>query len=147
MITTEKKIIANRANAQASTGPRTHRGKARASKNALRHGLSLPVLADQAQSAEIEELAQAIAAKAADHRAIDSARKIAEAHIDLVRIRLAQRMLCSQTLSDADTAGTDITEVARIKMLVAMDRYERRAFSRRKRAIRSFDALRGLREF
>ena len=32
--------IANRANAARSTGPRTRRGKARASRNALRHGLA-----------------------------------------------------------------------------------------------------------
>jgi hypothetical protein len=36
---TEAQIIANRANAQASTGPRTIEGKARASQNAVSSGL------------------------------------------------------------------------------------------------------------
>ena len=36
---TQKQIIANRRNAKKSTGPRTEKGKARASQNALRHGL------------------------------------------------------------------------------------------------------------
>ncbi|HVI64349.1 MAG TPA: hypothetical protein VM910_17455, partial [Bradyrhizobium sp.] len=39
-LTSERKITANRANARASTGPRTTRGRARAARNALRHALS-----------------------------------------------------------------------------------------------------------
>ncbi len=38
-MSTEAKIIANRRNAQKSTGPRTPQGKAVASKNSLKHGL------------------------------------------------------------------------------------------------------------
>ena len=37
---TEAKIIANRRNAQKSTGPRTPEGKAIASKNSVKHGLT-----------------------------------------------------------------------------------------------------------
>ena len=43
--------IANRANAAHSTGPRTRRGKARASRNALRHGLAARGRADDGADA------------------------------------------------------------------------------------------------
>ncbi len=42
-MTTDKKIAANRRNAQFSTGPVTAAGKARSSLNALVHGFSSPV--------------------------------------------------------------------------------------------------------
>ena len=38
-MTTETQIIANRTNAQKSTGPRTSQGKAAASQNSIKHGL------------------------------------------------------------------------------------------------------------
>ena len=39
LMATEKQTIANRNNAQRSTGPSTDAGKARASQNAIKHGL------------------------------------------------------------------------------------------------------------
>ena len=50
----------NRLNARASTGPKTAIGKARVARNALRHGLSVPVVRDPALAPEIEALARRI---------------------------------------------------------------------------------------
>jgi len=36
---TKRQIAANKKNAKLSTGPRTERGKARSSRNSLKHGL------------------------------------------------------------------------------------------------------------
>jgi hypothetical protein len=39
-MTTQAQVEANRRNAQLSTGPKTGAGKQRASRNAVRHGIS-----------------------------------------------------------------------------------------------------------
>jgi len=44
-MSTEAQILANRRNAQKSTGPRTRGGKAAVSQNAVKHGLTSPVVA------------------------------------------------------------------------------------------------------
>ena len=79
----------SRANARASTGPKTAQDMARAARNAHRHGLilSLPVLADSVLSEEVEALAREIAGADARSEIQELARRIAEAQIDLRRVR------------------------------------------------------------
>ncbi len=53
---TQAQILANQANAQHSTGPQTEEGKARASRNNTRHGLTLGILAiPEAEAARFAE--------------------------------------------------------------------------------------------
>jgi hypothetical protein len=71
-----RKLAANRANARRSTGPRTPEGKRRSRANALKHGLSVSVLADPRLAAEVEVLARRIAD--GYQRLLDRARGAAE---------------------------------------------------------------------
>lgn len=89
MISTAR-ILANKRNARRSTGPKTQAGKVRSAKNALRHGFSLPIASDPILSAKAESLAQAIAGEGASSARSEAARRIAEAQIDLLRVRAAR---------------------------------------------------------
>jgi hypothetical protein len=101
-MTSAQKIKANRANAQASTGPRTAQGKARTARNARRHGLSLSVISDPVFSEQVEVLARKIAGEAAAEEFYQPVCRIAEAQIDLQRIRYARHQLLSRYLNDPD---------------------------------------------
>ena len=178
-MTSELKIEANRANSRASTGPRTRYGRARAARNALRHGLSLPVCSDPVLSGKVEALACEIAGVGANAEIQASARLIAEAQIDLRRVRQARHQLLTDAMRDPDydswanvrakvklldkllksnashisipaltnilnstPQGEDKLAVIlsqEVKRLEALERYERRALSRRSLAVQIFD--------
>ena len=89
-MTSAQKARANRANARASTGPTTAEGRNRSSRNARRHGLSLPVLADPVLSKDVAELTREIAGSNPSRKLYEPARRFAEAQIDLNRIRRAR---------------------------------------------------------
>ena len=79
------RLEANRRNASRSTGPKSPKGKARAARNSFRHGLSLPPGPEWSRSIRI--LARRIAGTDRSATNLAAARRVAEAQIQIVRVR------------------------------------------------------------
>jgi hypothetical protein len=151
-VSSARKIAANRTNARSSTGPKTAQGRARAARNALRHGLNVPIYSDPATTDELGMLAREIAGAEAHAEIGVLARGVAEACLDLRRVRLARhRHLLDALRVDAQTdvaspidigAGKFALTASQTKKLFAMDRYEGCARLRLKSAIQAFDEAR-----
>ena len=124
---TEKQIMANRLNAKRSTGPRTAAGKSISSRNAFRHGLSRSLERDQAIQAKAEALTRAITGDDPNDERREAAVKIAVAHLEMERVRGVR----SEMISAMDLASVTPKELWR---LIAVDRYEARARTNRRRA-------------
>jgi hypothetical protein len=127
---TEKQIAANRANSKRSTGPNTDIGRIKSSRNAFRHGLSLP-----ADAADIETLADAFAEEfaAAGGGAPEllAVGRLTMAHFELLRIRRVRERLMA-SLDCRDCRPRDL------RRLIALTRYERLALAKRRKAACEF---------
>ena len=178
------RLAANRRNALRSTGPKSVAGKRRAARNALKHGLAVPLGADPNLLGRIEALSRLIAGEGASASRLALARRVAEAQVDLDRVRAARFALLSHGVGvetwdpagmrpcapDPGTAtpaaagerpagrgkmplqarsglpladaprpvGAVLHDVARC--LAGLERYEARALSRRRSAVRALDA-------
>ena len=124
---TEKQIAANRANAKRSTGPKTAAGRAKSSRNAYRHGLSGDVaLEDPALQVQVNLIAEALLADqtSSDDNLIAAA-EFAEAQVKLLEIRKVRQAMLMELQS------RNLQDFSR---LAALDRYERLAHTRRRRA-------------
>ena len=119
----ERQIEANRKNAKRSTGPKTRLGKAKSRRNAFCHGLSQPTSADDST---VEALTNAImdSAKRCDGDATDLVR----ATLQLRRIGIVRHGLLVELLESREAKWA--------KRLRGLERYERTAFAKQKRALR-----------
>ena len=132
----DRKVAANRGNAKKSTGPKSESGQKRSRRNARRHGLAIDVGSDPTFSADIESLAKAISSAWGAHSVGDLGREGAAAEIDLLRIRKIRAALFNAFFEGRpDVQPNDYAALN--THLAKLERYERRAFSRRKYALRA----------
>ncbi len=103
-MTSQAKLDANRRNAQHSTGPRTPEGKAAASRNALKHGLTAQkiILFDETQ----EEFDAFCAELHADYAPADAAEGILVERIAVTNWRLRRVWRAEAAAFNAEAAST-----------------------------------------
>jgi hypothetical protein len=106
----------NRRNARRSTGPKSAAGKAKVANNALRHGLAIPARLDPALNREIEGFAELIAGASASAFLLDCARRIAEAQIDLRRIRRVRLLAWSKVETDELKRDDPLRELSQVSL-------------------------------
>jgi hypothetical protein len=126
----EKQI--NRANAKRSTGPKTAAGKLRSSRNAFRHGLSRSLPPDPTTSAKVDSFTGVLAGEPTSEDQLEPAADFARAQVELLRIRSIRSEQLARTGLNDCTPGN----LRELKRLASLDRYERYALTRRRRASR-----------
>src|SRR5262245_56327103 len=111
----ERQIAANRRNARKSTGPRSGAGKIRASLNAYRHGLTLSITSTAEYAKQLETLVRKIAGDTKDPVKLERARAIAQAELELARVRRAKVALieCASAFGEFDPPRPTVCQLIR----------------------------------
>src|SRR5262249_39997532 len=117
---------------------------ARASRNALRHGLTARVVSGLHDFAAMKQLAREIEQSSAGRIDLADAHVIAAAEIQVWRARSAINAVCDPMLEPArppswapNQATSEVAMASSIAELKKLDRYMGRAVSKRDKAIRS----------
>jgi hypothetical protein len=120
----EGQIAANRRNARKSTGPRSGAGRKRASRNAYRHGLTLSITSTAAYAKHLDKLVREIAGDTEDAIVLERARAIAQAELDLARVRRAKVALIERACTFGEIEPpqvlSSVTQI--IRLVNAFDR-------------------------
>jgi hypothetical protein len=120
----ERQIAANRRNARKSTGPRSGAGRKRASRNAYRHGLTLNITSTAAVAKQLDNLVREIGGDSEDAIVLERARAIAQAELDLARVRRAKVALIERACTFGELEPpqvlSSITQI--IRFVNAFDR-------------------------
>jgi len=145
-MTTGPKLIANRRNAKASSGPVSAAGKAASSQNARKHGLRSSAPSDRDEAA-IAAVMAALMGDSPERR--PEARAAAEARLYLDRVKSAKAMVLGAAMAHAGegapsdgTGSGPVLEASAVlsclKQQLVLDDYERRAASCYRNALRAF---------
>src|SRR6266540_1908909 len=149
-MTSPAKIAANRRNARRSTGPRSAAGKARARRNAFRHGLTTPASLDHVPMDRVDDLVVAWTRDFHSQLEFELATVAAEAQVEIERVRQTKVTLVNRAYAHLRDEGAGLLSAGeraalafagKTEILMACERYERRAISRRNRALRALAKL------
>jgi hypothetical protein len=131
-MTSDRQLAANRRNAKKSTGPISRSGKSRSRQNAFRHGLATSADRDPLLSADVNQMAQILTRARGEPSITLITQDAAVAEIDLLRIGKIRASIFNTFLM----SERSLRDVIRLNQeLRKLDRYERRAFSRRQRSL------------
>src|SRR5215472_13160447 len=113
----ERQIAANRCNARKSTGPRSGAGRKRASRNAYRHGLTC-ITSTAAFAKQLDK----IAGNTDDAITLERAREIAQAELELARVRRAKVALIERASAFGELDPPQLTVTQMIRIFNALER-------------------------
>jgi hypothetical protein len=130
-MTSRRQIEANRRNADKSTGPKTEPGKQRSSRNAFRHGLSLPLPVD-ANAAALKDCLMSAFDLSSDSENV-AVESIAYGYLEVARVRRER----ARALGDLVQALDKGRPVDNVKKLYRMERYERLGGQKWRRGLRT----------
>ena len=133
-MTSDRQLAANRRNAKKSTGPVSVSGKRRSRENALRHGLAIDADRDPSLRADVDRMAQILSRAREEPGVTLTTLDAAAAEMDLLRISKIRASIFD-VFHKSERSLQDLTRLN--QELGKLDRYERRAFSRRRRALNS----------